>query len=198
MRKKATTILEYEQEIVFLKNQVKIEEQKTQEFSRKVELLENDNLVKELNRKEELTKIMAEKEFLHGAMEEKISEVKELRDLLERSNDQRNDLEQQLKNFKIDRNEKIGSLKKQNNKSISEIEKLRIVIDEYSTKNNDLNEIVDKQRSKEIVLIENIENKQNELENTRKENHFLKENYEVNNSNRKNFFKPNYRKKYFR
>ena len=183
---KATTILKYEQEIVLLKNQVKIKEQKAQEFSRKFKLLENDNSVKELNRKEEVTKILVEKEFLHGAMEEKISELKELRDLLESSNDKMNNLEQQLKNLKIDRNEKIGLLKKQNNKSISEIEKLRSVIDEYSTRNNDLNEIVDKQRRKETVLIESIENKQNELENIRKKSHVLKENYEVNFSYQNN------------
>ena len=183
---KATTILKYEQEIVLLKNQVKIKEQKAQEFSRKFKLLENDNSVKELSRKEEVTKILVEKEFLHGAMEEKISELKELRDLLESSNDKMNNLEQQLKNLKIDRNEKIGLLKKQNNKSISEIEKLRSVIDEYSTRNNDLNEIVDKQRRKETVLIESIENKQNELENIRKKSHVLKENYEVNFSYQNN------------
>ena len=183
---KATTILKYEQEIVLLKNQVKIKEQKAQEFSRKFKLLENDNSVKELSRKEEVTKILVEKEFLHGAMEEKISELKELRDLLESSNDKMNNLEQQLKNLKIDRNEKIGLLKKQNNKSISEIEKLRSVIDEYSTRNNDLNEIVDKQRRKETVLIESIENKKNELENIRKKSHVLKENYEVNFSYQNN------------
>lgn len=174
---------------------MKIEEQKTQEFSRKVKLLENDNSVKESNRKEEVTKILVEKEFLHGALEEKISEVKELRDLLESSNDKMNNLEQQMKNLKIERNEKIGLLKKQNNKSISEIEKLRSVIDEYSTRNNDLNEIVDKQSSKETVLIESIENKQNELENTRKKNHVLKENYEVNYSYRDNFFQIKLSKK---
>ena len=183
---KATTILKYEQEIVLLKNQVKIKEQKAQEFSRKFKLFENDNSVKELSRKEEVTKILVEKEFLHGAMEEKISELKELRDLLESSNDKMNNFEQQMKNLKIERNEKIGLLKKQNNKSISEIEKLRSVIDEYSTRNNDLNEIVDKQRRKETVLIESIENKKNELENIRKKSHVLKENYEVNFSYQNN------------
>merc|ERR1712227_928582 len=60
---------------------------------------------------------------------------------------------------------------------MGEIEKLKSVIDEYSTRNNDLNVIVDKLRNEETVLLKDIENKQNELVNTRKNNQVLERNY---------------------
>ena len=195
MAEKATTIHEYEQKLVFLKNQLKKEAQKTLDISRNVKLLENDNSLKELNREEERKNMLAEKEILLGAIETKISEVKELRELLKSSNDQMNNLQQELENLEIDRNEKIGSLKKRNDMSISEIEKLKSVIDEYSTRNNDLNEIVDKQRNKETVLIKDMENKQNELDNTRKNNQVLERNYQVNLSPHHKFLQIKFQQK---